>query len=215
MKMFGVRTVVVAVSAIALGGCTKLVQTPPEQANLIHSQKVETVEIPVAIVGAELKSGQVLSFSPPTALYSGSEQRLIGRDSTGDSVTVPLDSTTFILLRRIDKPLNERHAIQAHEFLSEAVGKRPAVCGLALYPMKERIKFSGGGGVFDTLHQEIAGRSKDGSPIHARLDAVSSVGVRKFSMGRTIEKVGFWTGVTVGVLTLLVALNPSAFDFQM
>jgi hypothetical protein len=211
MKTYSVRMAVVAVSAIVLSGCTKLVQTPPEQANLIHSQKVETVEIPVAIVGAELKSGQVLSFSPPTALYSGREQRLIGRDSTGDSVTVLLDSTTFILLRRIDKPLNERHSIQVHEFLSEAFGKRPAACGLALYPMKERIKFGGGGGVFDTLHQEIAGRSEDGSPIHARLDAVSSVGVRKFSMGKTIRRVGLWTAVTVGavVVVYLSALGNS------
>jgi hypothetical protein len=46
MKTTGMRMVVVAVSAIALGGCTKLVHVPPEEANLIHCQKVESIDIP-------------------------------------------------------------------------------------------------------------------------------------------------------------------------
>jgi hypothetical protein len=114
-----------------------------------------------------------------------------------------LDSIAFIALRRIDQQPSETREIMAGAFLRETAGQRSTVCGGVLYPMKERIKFDRSGGVFDTLYQEIAGQSKDGSAVHARLDVVSSVGLRKFSLGKTIGKVALWTAVTYVVSGLV------------
>lgn len=179
MRKNSVLLILIAVSAVALSGCVRIAYIPPEQAHLSHNQLVKSVEIPIAIIGAELKSGRIITFAPPTALYSGREESLVGKDSAGNVMSVQLDSATSVLLCRIDQPLSESYSVPAISFLRETIGRRSPVCDGIDYPLKEHVKLDSG--TFDTLQQSIIGRTKEGVPIAAPVASISRVAVEKFT----------------------------------
>ena len=176
-----VLLVAAALVAISMSGCSRIAYIAPEQAHLYHHQTIQSIEIPIAIVGAKLKSGVIITFAPPTALYSGTEQALVGEDSDGNHLSIPLDSATSVLLCRIDRSLNESYSVPAMSFLQESVGRRSPVCDGRVYPMKELVRLDSGG-TFDTLLQSISGKTKEGQSISVSVHTVARVAVQKLAM---------------------------------
>lgn len=82
------------------GGCTKVVNISMGEAKQRPTQRVRTVEIPVAIVAVKRSSGEVIPFREPTGYYLRNRRQFVGLDTAGDSVAVALQNVAWALVAR-------------------------------------------------------------------------------------------------------------------
>ncbi|PWB75549.1 hypothetical protein C3F09_01935 [candidate division GN15 bacterium] len=196
----GYRQTLVAASLVLLtisGGCSTVVKTSLEEARKQPNLKLRAVECAVAIRGAELRTGEFIPFNAPTGDYRHETQEILGINSSGDSVIIPVKQTRSVHVRSVNRLAAENTVMPTDKFLLAYSRHASRDSSSRNYPLRTRIEFKGHKGLVDTLRDNVSGLTKDGHPVDLDCKDVFRVEYKRFSLSKTLVSGAVFIGMTV------------------
>ena len=185
--MITFKLLLTLVFALTMSACYKTVQMSPEDIQSRPLQKVKSVNVPVAIVGAEMHSGNSYECEPQAGLYFSDHRHIVGMESSRNPISIAMDSVLRLSIRSVIDSPEVTVTIEPKAVAELGLQNGLSVRNGIVYRMAQRIALEPRGGSYDVSKREINGSTKVGETVRIAITDIASVEVERFDITRTVK----------------------------